>query len=180
MRYLILCTLALFLLSPACERTNPPDDQYDAGIVRPPDDGGSAMSDARTSRPGAGPLDPDLTLSCVDTAIQLVKDPGTGRVLSRAIYTTATWSEAELPRFSWLCAPAAPAFLDCGDRGPEECETSGAYLSYLCVETSWYVSTDGDFFSFCGYRTERDPDGDGVFEQTYPIDYTDAYISIVR
>jgi hypothetical protein len=62
MRCLILFTFALSLLSTACER-DVPSNPEDAGIVQPPRDGGLATDgganpDARTPRPGAGPLFP--------------------------------------------------------------------------------------------------------------------------
>lgn len=183
MRYLILVVLIFSQLSFACERVKLPGDQHDAG--QPPDDGGSAMDagtgiDARTPRPGAGPLDPDLTIDCNQESFIASKDPATGRVISRSGYVTARWPENELPQFAWTCTPEAIPFLTCGTQRPEECELFGPILQYKCLNTTWYVDNNGEHFAYCGYWAETDPDGDGTFEPAYPHDYRDAYLAIVR
>jgi hypothetical protein len=181
MRSLLLTvSLILSLLAPACERANPPGAQHDAGPVQPFDDAGLAVPDARMPRPGAGPLDPDQMIECDRESFILSKNPTTGRVIGRSGYVAATWPEKELPQFAWICTPEAISFLTCGTLGPAECELVGPILEYKCVNTTWYVDDNGGHFAYCGYWAETDQDEDGVFEPSYPQDYRNAYLAIIR
>lgn len=179
MRYLIFVALICFLLLPACERANPPV-QHDAGPVQPPDDGGSATLDARTPRPGAGPLDPDLTIDCEQTSTVVSKNAETGAIAHRTGYTTITWTEEEPPRFAWVCPRNPQVYLSCGDAPSTECEIQGPELLSRCMTTIWHIDPDGAYFAICGYWAESDLDGDGVFEPAHPFDFRGAYVAIVR
>lgn len=187
MRFLILGVLALSLLSPACERANLSGDQYDAGPVQPPDDGGSAIdsgagTDARTPRPGAGPLDPDLTIDCVTSSYyQVALDRDTGRETSRSYPGRAVWQESELPTDSWVCSEIPYEPVSCYF-GTETCAIRGSESQWqtICIRALWQVSIDGTFYVQCGGRSESDPDGDGIFEDPYPGLYRDSYLAIIR
>lgn len=183
MRYLSLCTTLVLslLIAPACERANPPDDASvlptnDAGLAT---DGGTT-TDARPSRPGAGPLDPDLTIDCEETTTVITKDPATGRVTGRTGYTTAAWSEGSLPGSSWTCFSDPINYMSCNDRPATECELLGPALQVQCLPANWNVGLDGANFVICGFWSETDPDGDGVFEQAYPYDARGAHVAIIR
>ena len=186
MQYRALCTLALlFLVAPACERNNPPND----ASILPLDDGGSATdggapadarADARTSRPGAGPLDPDLTIDCDEISLTITKNLETGNIIGRSGYVSASWDERDLPTCAWTCLPEPAPFLSCGTQTSDRCELLGPRLSFRCINTTWYVAPDGGHFAYCGYFAESDVDEDGVFEPSYPFDYRDAYLAIIR
>jgi hypothetical protein len=181
MRYLILCTLGLSLLvAPACERANPPDDQHDAGIVRPPDDGGSAMPDARTSRPGAGPLDPDLTIDCITSpTYQATLDVTTGQELARIYPGFVRWTEAKLPSAAWLCRVVPQDIPNCYYGG--NCEVrGGSSAQQICLQAIWNISPDGQYYVQCNGDYQTDYDRDGVFENPFPDIYTAQYLAIIR
>lgn len=181
MRYLIFLALVLFLLLPACERVNPPADRHDAGPAQPFDDGGSATDggaslDARTPRPGAGPLDPDLTIDCVTSSTyRATLDAATGHETIRTYPGRAVWTESEEPSRTWLCYDTPYDQFSCGTstncvvRGTETWATK-------CYEVTWQIGTDGSRMIGCGGKSEYDYDLDGM----YNVVETGMYIAIVR
>jgi hypothetical protein len=181
MRCLILCTLVLSLLvAPACERAKSTND----ASVQPHDDASSAMdggipADARTSRPGAGPLDPDQMIPCEPTITRLTKNPATGNITQRTSYLTADWPETNIPYQSWTCTEKPFNFLDCLGQTEQQCEIVGS-LQTVCYEAIWRVAPDGTLFVYCTLETESDPDEDGVFENPSRDLYGRHYVAIVR
>lgn len=175
MRYVIFFTCALYLS--ACERVNPPSDRHDAGPVQPPDDGGltdgGAGLDARTSRPGAGPLEPDLTIPCEETQYNLTTNPTTGAVSKYSIWT-ARWTESELPYAAWVCYVEPYVVLPCA----ENCERVGGPTEVLCSPIFWQWDGNGNVFHVCRYHNARDDNGDGVFEPADP--FIGQYLAIIR
>lgn len=182
MRFLFLGVLVFSLLSPACERVNPPSDQHDARPVQPPDgDAGSATDggtgpDARTPRPGAGPLDPDLTIPCEETTARVLRDE-MGNITSRFVETTAAWSEDELPLITWVCYSQPLISLTCD--GVDRCTIEGDPVGIKCIEIRLMLNRDGRYLHRCALWSETDSDGDGVFEGM-PEVYRDMYLAVVQ
>lgn len=184
MRFLFLVVLAFCLLSPACERVVPIEPE-DAGVVQPPrdaaTDGGTSL-DARTPRPGAGPLDPDLTIDCVtSTTYVSYVNTQTGLEYYRSYSGRAVWPETGNPPEAWLCYTDPVATPNCNFYTPEMCSVVGSDLyRQACVSAMWQVEPDGRFFIACGGRSEQDMDGDGTFETQIPPYNGGQYVAVIR
>lgn len=128
------------------------------------------MPDAHTTRPGAGPLDPDLTIDCDDSVYLDLSG-------QHWHYPRVVWQENELPRDAWLCWESPFPITTCSPFSPN-CNVVGTPYETLCSRVIWQIDPDGVYFTQCTFRQELDQDGDGVFEPSFP--YPAQYLAIVR
>jgi hypothetical protein len=169
----LICILA-FALSFAllgCSQPVPdaPEVQVDAASMAAPD---SSVPDARPAIvPDAAPAAP-VDVPCVEQPAALYYGPQ-GQLNGRLYYRLADLGQTE-PDAIYVCGDAysASTTTTCTEDMTNCWVFPPAFPRFVCGRTFAQEDDTGRKLVHCGFRSEQDPDGDGVFETTTDITYT--------